>query len=118
LALRAARAIDACDVSRVDLRLGADGRPYLMEINTLPGLNPLISDLCIMAAAEGMVYDDLITEILYLGAERFGLPFERLEAPEAVETAEMAEAVPVWERQQSAGRGGTRRRHSAQRRAK
>src|SRR3990172_5573704 len=82
LALRGAEAIGACDVSRLDLRLGAEGRPYLMEINTLPGLNPLISDLCIMAAAEGMVYDDLITEILYLSAERFGLPFDRLEITE------------------------------------
>ena len=121
LALRGAEAIDACDVSRVDLRLGADGRPYLMEINTLPGLNPLISDLCIMAAAEGMVYDDLITEILYLSAERFGLPFDRLEITEPVEEADLAEAepVPVWERRQAApARGGARRRTTGHRRAK
>jgi D-alanine-D-alanine ligase len=119
LALQGAEAIGACDVSRVDLRLGADGRPYLMEINTLPGLNPLISDLCIMAAAEGMVYDDLITEILYLAAERFGLPFERLEVPEPVSAAGLAEAesVEVWDRQSSAGRPASRRR-SGQRRAK
>jgi len=76
LARRAAEAIGACDVSRVDIRLGADGQPYLMEINTLPGLNPEISDLCLMAAAEGTPYAVLITEILYLAAERFGLRFE------------------------------------------
>ncbi|HKZ55043.1 MAG TPA: hypothetical protein VJ123_06160 [Anaerolineales bacterium] len=76
LARKAAEAIDACDVSRVDMRLDADGEPQLLEINTLPGLNPLISDLCIMAASEGMPYDVLITEILYLAAERFSLPFE------------------------------------------
>lgn len=76
LARRAAEAIGACDVSRVDLRLGADGKPYLLEINTLPGLNPDISDLCLMAAAEGTPYGVLITEILYLAAERFGLQFE------------------------------------------
>jgi len=93
----------------------------LMEINTLPGLNPLISDLCIMAAAEGMVYDDLITEILYLSAERFGLPFDRLEITEPVEASHLAEAepVPVWERRQAApSRGGARRRTTGQRRAK
>jgi D-alanine-D-alanine ligase len=120
LAMRAAQAIGACDVSRVDLRLGADGRPYLMEINTLPGLNPLISDLCIMAAAEGMVYDDLITEILYLAAERFGLPFDRQEVPEVVEAAALAgaETVPVWERRQGAGRVAGKRRGTGQRRAK
>jgi D-alanine-D-alanine ligase len=76
LTRRAAEAIGACDVSRVDFRLGADGEPYLMEINTLPGLNPTVSDLCIMAAAEGLPYKDLITEILYLAAERHGLRFE------------------------------------------
>jgi D-alanine-D-alanine ligase len=120
LALRGAEAIDACDVSRVDLRLGADGRPYLMEINTLPGLNPLISDLCIMAAAEGMIYDDLITEILYLAAERFEMPFDRLEVPEAVEAESLAESesVPAWERRQAPSRSGARRRTSGQRRSK
>jgi D-alanine-D-alanine ligase len=73
LALRAHRAIGAVDVSRVDFRLDADGNPYLLEINTLPGLNPEISDLCIMAAAENLPYNDLILEILDLAAFRFGL---------------------------------------------
>jgi D-alanine-D-alanine ligase len=120
LAMQGAEAIGAADVSRVDLRLGADGRPYLMEINTLPGLNPLISDLCIMAAAEGMVYDDLITEILYLAAERFGLPFERMEVPEPVQTSSLPEpeSVPVWERRQAVGRVSGRSRTASQRRAK
>ncbi len=74
LTQKAARALNVCDVARVDFRLGASGEPYLMEINTLPGLNPSISDLCIMSAAEGMDYQVLITEILYLAAERCGLP--------------------------------------------
>ena len=87
LAKKAGEAIGACDVSRVDIRLGADGRPYLLEINTLPGLMPDFSDLCIVAGTEGMPYNVLITEILYLAAQRFGLPFEvqgesqRLSAP-------------------------------------
>ena len=70
----AAEALDVDDISRIDFRLGADGKPYLLEINTLPGLNPSISDICIMANAEGLDYRILITEILYLAAERFGLP--------------------------------------------
>lgn len=74
LTRKAAEALNACDISRVDFRLGADGKPYLLEINTLPGLNPEISDICIMADAEGLSYNTLITEILYLAAERFGLP--------------------------------------------
>lgn len=77
LTLEAAEVIGAKDVSRVDLRLGADGQPYLMEINTLPGLNPAVSDLCIMAASEGIAYDVMITEILYLAAERNGMSFAR-----------------------------------------
>ena len=77
LTKKAAQALGVCDVSRVDFRLGADGQPYLMEINTLPGLNPQLSDLCIMAAAEGMPYSVLITEILYLAAERYRMSFDR-----------------------------------------
>ena len=73
---RAAEALGVRDVSRVDFRLGADDQPYLLEINTLPGLNPSVSDLCIMAATEGMSHNTLITEILYLAAERYQLPFE------------------------------------------
>jgi D-alanine-D-alanine ligase len=76
LARRASEALGARDVSRIDFRTTAEGKPYLMEINTLPGLNPQVSDLCIMAASEGMAYPVLITEILYLAAERYGLPFE------------------------------------------
>lgn len=73
LALRAHRVIGAKDVSRIDFRLDAEGNPYLLEINTLPGLNPSISDLCIMADAEGLPYAHLILEILDMAAARFGL---------------------------------------------
>jgi len=71
LTVAAFRAIGALDVGRVDFRKGADGRPYLVEINTLPGLNPVVSDLCIVARAEGFPYDDLINEILLLAIERY-----------------------------------------------
>ena len=77
LTRKAAQALGVCDVARVDFRLGADGQPYLMEINTLPGLNPHLSDLCIMAAAEGMPYPVLITEILYLAADRYQMSFDK-----------------------------------------
>jgi D-alanine-D-alanine ligase len=73
LALRAHRVIGAKDVSRVDFRLDETGEPYLLEINTLPGLNPEVSDMCIMANAEGLPYEDLIAEILDLAAARFGI---------------------------------------------
>lgn len=71
LTVEAFEAIGALDVGRVDFRLGRDDRPYLLEINTLPGLNPRLSDLCIMAQAEGFGYTDLINEILDLALERY-----------------------------------------------
>jgi len=85
LAVAAFEAIGALDVARVDFRLGTDGRPYLLEINTLPGLNPIVSDLCIMARAEGMHYPYLINEILYLAAERYARESRGLEGQVSVE---------------------------------
>jgi D-alanine-D-alanine ligase len=73
LAYRAHVILGALDVSRTDIRLDAEGQPRLIEINTLPGLTPNYSDLCLQAASEGIRYEDLILEILYLGASRWGL---------------------------------------------
>ncbi len=73
LAYRAHVVLGALDVSRTDFRLDAEGNPRLLEINTLPGLTPGYSDLCIQANAHGISYEDLILEILYLGASRWGL---------------------------------------------
>jgi D-alanine-D-alanine ligase len=73
LAIRAHSVIGALDVSRVDMRINNMGEPCLIEINSLPGLSPGFSDLCVIANAEGISYRELILEILYLGASRFGL---------------------------------------------
>ncbi len=72
-ALRAHVLLNALDVSRTDIRLDAQGNPRVMEINTLPGLTPDYSDLCLQSKADGIRYEDLILEILYLGASRWGL---------------------------------------------
>jgi D-alanine-D-alanine ligase len=82
-ALRAHIVIGSLDVSRTDIRLDAEGQPRLLEINTLPGLTPDYSDLCLMAKAEGITYEDLILDILYLGASRWGMvpPREILPPP-------------------------------------
>lgn len=77
LAVKAFEAVGALDVARVDFRLGCDGWPYLMEINTLPGLNPSYSDLVIAARAEGMTYTNLVNEILSLAVDRSGLVWDR-----------------------------------------
>jgi D-alanine-D-alanine ligase len=73
LSLRGHTILGALDVSRVDIRLDAEGQPRLIEINPLPGLTPGYSDLCIEAEADGIAYEDLILEILYLSAGRWGL---------------------------------------------
>ena len=72
-ALRAHTLLGALDVSRTDVRLDAQGNPRVMEINTLPGLTPNYSDLCLQSKAEEIRYEDLILEILYLGASRWGM---------------------------------------------
>lgn len=73
LVTRAHMSIKAIDYSRTDIRLDDAGEPCLIEINTLPGLTPGFSDLCLEAAAEGIGYNDLILDILYLGASRWDL---------------------------------------------
>ena len=72
-ALRAHQLLYALDVSRTDIRLDEQGNPRVMEINTLPGLTPDYSDLCLQSQAEGIRYEDLVLEILYLGASRWGM---------------------------------------------
>jgi D-alanine-D-alanine ligase len=63
------------DVARVDFRLDADDndRPYILEINPLPGLYPGLSDLVLEADAAGIRYQDLINEILNVACVRYGL---------------------------------------------
>jgi len=73
LAWRAHTLLGALDVSRTDIRLDDENNPRLMEINTLPGLTRDYSDLCLQASAQGISYNDLILEILYLGASRWNM---------------------------------------------
>ena len=90
LAIRGHEAIGALDVSRIDFRLNGEGEPRLIEINSLPGLSPGFSDLCVIANAEGISYQDLILEILYLGASRYGL------LPVGPEAIPFSVRIPVY----------------------
>jgi D-alanine-D-alanine ligase len=63
-AVNAFRALGCTDVGRVDIRLGTDGVPYVLEINPLPGLTPAFSDLCRQADKAGWTYAELINGIL------------------------------------------------------
>jgi D-alanine-D-alanine ligase len=66
------RVTGCLDVARVDFRLDAnDGdKPYILEINPLPGLNPEYSDLPIEAQAQGWSYEELVNRILDEAIER------------------------------------------------
>jgi D-alanine-D-alanine ligase len=67
-------AVGALDVSRVDWRIDRhDGKPYALEINTLPGLTPGISDLVIVAAADGIDHTQLVNQIFEAAVKRTNL---------------------------------------------
>lgn len=69
------RVMGCRDVSRVDFRLDENDsfKPYILEINPLPGLAPGISDLVIEAAAMGISHAELVNMILDAAIERHGL---------------------------------------------
>ena len=60
------------DVARVDFRMDEanDNKPYILEVNPLPGLNPGYSDLCIQGLAAGWTYEELVNAILDLAVQR------------------------------------------------
>jgi D-alanine-D-alanine ligase len=63
LALSAHRLLGLRDYSRSDFIVTADNRPYLLEINSLPGLTPvsLVPDAC---AAIGITFEALIDRLV------------------------------------------------------
>jgi D-alanine-D-alanine ligase len=72
-ALDAYRALSCRDIARVDVRMDKDWRPCFLEVNPLPGLNPVTGDLCILAARSGLAYVDLIDGIVKHACARQGL---------------------------------------------
>lgn len=57
------RALGCYGFSRVDLRLGEDGTPYVLELNTIPGITPM-STLPRAAGAAGISYVELVERLL------------------------------------------------------
>ena len=63
LALRTYAVLDCSGAVRVDFRITPRGRPYVLEVNTVPGMTE--TSLLPMAAAQaGIGYDDLAERIL------------------------------------------------------
>lgn len=70
IALGAHRALGCLDFSRTDIRLRPDGTPFVLEVNPLPGLNPLDSNFTAMTAAAGLSHQAIIQRIVALAAAR------------------------------------------------
>ncbi|HVN77077.1 MAG TPA: hypothetical protein VMT19_12220 [Thermoanaerobaculaceae bacterium] len=73
VALAVFHALGCRDAARVDLRCDAAGRLNFLEVNPLPGINHVKSDLPIMARLAGTPYQDLIGAIIDSARSRYGL---------------------------------------------
>jgi D-alanine-D-alanine ligase len=60
------------DLARIDFRIAADGTPYFLEINPLPGLNPESGDIVLMSGMMGMGYNQLILNVMSAALKRYG----------------------------------------------
>ncbi|MCK5286267.1 MAG: D-alanine--D-alanine ligase, partial [Thermodesulfovibrionia bacterium] len=65
IALQAHMALGCSGATRVDMRIDVNGNPYLLEVNTLPGLT-ITSLLPKIAQSAGLTFKDLIEEIVRL----------------------------------------------------
>jgi D-alanine-D-alanine ligase len=64
------------DWCRVDLRLDAEGRPHVIELNPLPGILPRPEqNSCFPKAARaaGLSYSELIHSVLGAAVKRYGI---------------------------------------------
>jgi len=72
-AVTAYRILGCRDIARIDLRLDSAGHPCLLEVNALPGLDPVRSDLPILCSRLGITYESLIGRIVWHAAKRTGI---------------------------------------------
>ncbi len=61
--LQAYQVVGCRGAARVDFRIHPKGRPYILELNTIPGMTER-SLLPMAAAQQGMTYDDLVEAML------------------------------------------------------
>ncbi len=82
-ALAAFEALDCRDYGRVDLRMSADGRPYVIDINPNCDLHP-DAGFAKSAAAAGIDYPALVLRLVEIALERsYGNPSDRRQGPRA-----------------------------------
>lgn len=73
VALAAYRALGCRDLARVDIRCDAQGRPYVLEVNPIPGLSPGFSDYPRMAEVAGYSHPALVVALLDTAVARSGI---------------------------------------------
>jgi D-alanine-D-alanine ligase len=59
------------DVARVDVRCDREGVANFVEVNPLPGMNPVTSDLVILSEKAGWTYNEVIGGIMRSAEERW-----------------------------------------------
>ena len=67
---KAYKALGCNEYARIDVRLDGDGKPYFLEINTLPGMQPEYSDFPRVAKAGGYTYEALVQKLLDLSLSK------------------------------------------------
>jgi D-alanine-D-alanine ligase len=65
------RAFELRDVARIDIRRDRDGVPNFVEVNPLPGMNPVTSDLIILATRIGWKYERIIGVVIESATRRW-----------------------------------------------
>jgi D-alanine-D-alanine ligase len=70
VALRAWKALDAVDAGRIDLKADRNGKICFIEANPLAGLNPVHSDLPMLARMYGIEYQTLLEMIMKSAIKR------------------------------------------------
>jgi len=76
MALDAHRALNCMDFSRIDIRMDAEGKPKVLEVNPIPGLNPDIKAVSYFPKAArlgGMSHKELVTTMLSYALKRYGI---------------------------------------------
>jgi D-alanine-D-alanine ligase len=71
MAIKAYNTLGIRDYARIDIRLKEEKIPYVLEINSLPGLMEGHSDIVKMAEASGLGYENLIMKIVENAMERY-----------------------------------------------
>lgn len=71
VALDVWRAFGLRDVARIDVRRDRNGVANFVEVNPLPGVHPVNSDLIILARLRGMAHDEVIGRVVSSAARRW-----------------------------------------------